>query len=209
MTKPSKSDFKDLREWYKAELALYSFEVVRDTIKLILEKGLDHRSLEYHSLASGLICTYARPFTKCDPVGKLSEENIPSEFGEMHAQIMAMRHKLFAHAEASLKAGPDEYPNEAVIVNHGKKTYLDVSRSTPIPSFLAKMLPLTEALIEKMRDYRKKYWAKFAEEVKNLGPGEFRLNLVDRTAPFFTKLSRAERRVREEKKRIFDPNSEL
>jgi hypothetical protein len=31
-----------------------------------------------------------------------------------------MRHKLFAHADASLVVGEEDYPNEAVIENDGK-----------------------------------------------------------------------------------------
>jgi hypothetical protein len=55
----SDPDFEAVREWYKAEFALYSFEAVRDTIELILQKKLDHRrSLEYYAMSVGLICTY-------------------------------------------------------------------------------------------------------------------------------------------------------
>jgi hypothetical protein len=57
VSRPSKADFEDVREWYKMESALYSFEAARDIIKMILDKGLDHRrSLEYYSMSVGLIC---------------------------------------------------------------------------------------------------------------------------------------------------------
>jgi hypothetical protein len=36
-------------------------KAARDIIKMILDKGLDHRrSLEYYSMTVGLICIYAR-----------------------------------------------------------------------------------------------------------------------------------------------------
>jgi len=152
----SDPDFEAVREWYKAEFALYSFEAVRDTIELILEKKLDHRrSLEYYAMSVGLICTYARPFTNNEPVGKLSEEIVPEEFKHRHTLIMALRHKLFAHADATLAAAPDNYPNEAVIVNDGEKLWMDVSRSAVVPSLLEKMQPLLNGLIEKINYFRR------------------------------------------------------
>jgi hypothetical protein len=120
-------DFEAVREWYKVEFALYSFEAVRDTLELILQKKLDHRrSLEYYAMSVGLICTYARPFTNNEPVGKLSDEIVPEEFKHRHTLIMELRHRLFAHADATLAAAPDNYPNEAVIVNDGEKLWMDV-----------------------------------------------------------------------------------
>ena len=107
------------------ESALYSFEAARDIIKMILDKGLDHRrSLEYYSMTVVLICIYARPFTNNYPVGKFSQEIVPTEFKYRHILIMTLRHKLFAHAEAALAAAPDDYPNEAVIVNDGERLSL-------------------------------------------------------------------------------------
>ena len=206
----SDPDFEAVREWYKAEFALYSFEAVRDTIELILEKKLDHRrSLEYYAMSVGLICTYARPFTNNEPVGKLSEEIVPEEFKHRHTLIMALRHKLFAHADATLAAAPDNYPNEAVIVNDGEKLWMDVSRSAVVPSLLEKMQPLLNGLIEKINYYRRKYQKKFSKHVARLGKGEFRLNVSDPAAPLFIELSEAERRIRKEKKSSLDPSSEL
>jgi hypothetical protein len=208
--KPSKEDFKDIREWYKMEFAFYSFEAARDIIKMILDKGLDHRrSLEYYAMSVGLICIYARPFTNNEPVGKLSEEIVPEQFKHRHTLIMALRHRLFAHADATLAAAPDNYPNEAVIVNDGEKLWMDVSRSAVVPSLLEKMQPLVNGLIDKTNYHRRKYAKKFSKEVAQLGKGEFRLNVVDSAAPLFAKLSEAERRVRREKKSLLDPNSDF
>ena len=68
----------------------------------------------------GLICTYARPFTNNEPVGKLGEDVVPPELKHVHDHLITMRDQLFAHADALLAAAPDEYPNEAVIVNDGQ-----------------------------------------------------------------------------------------
>jgi hypothetical protein len=209
VSRPSKADFEDVREWYKMESALYSFEAARDIIKMILDKGLDHRrSLEYYSMSVGLICIYARPFTNNQPVGKLSDGIVPTEFKHRHTLIMTLRHKLFAHADASILAAPDDYPNEAVIMNDGRTISMNVSRVAVVPSLLEKMAPLVNGLIEKTNYHRRKYAKKFSKQIVGLGKGEFRLNVVDPAAPLFTKLSAAEMRIRKEKKSILDPNSD-
>jgi hypothetical protein len=212
-TKPAvvaNPDFEAIREWYKMEFAHYSFESARDIIKMILDKGLDHRrSPEYYPMSVGLICIYGRPFTNNWPVGKITEEIVPSEFKYRHILIMTLRDKLFAHADAALAAAPDDYPNEAVIMNDGKALSMNVSRSAVTPTVLEKMIPLVDGLIEKTNYHRQKYAKKFSKDVVKLGKGEFRLNVLDQTAPLFTELSETEMRIRKEKKSLLDPNSDL
>jgi hypothetical protein len=98
-------------------------------------------------MTAGLICIYARPFTNNRPVGKLNDEIVPAEFKALHDKIMTMRHKLFAHAEASLMVGEEDYPNEAVIENDGKTISMAVSRVALKPTVLDQMSSLLEALI--------------------------------------------------------------
>ena len=147
--------------------------------------------------------------TNNEPVGKLSEEIVPEEFKHRHTLIMELQHKLFAHADATLAAAPDNYPNEAVIVNDGEKLWMDVSRSAVVPTSLEKMRPLVNSLIDKTNYRRQKYQKKFGKEVAKLGKGEFRLNVLDPAAPLFTKLSESEVQIRRKKKRLLDPNSYL
>jgi hypothetical protein len=200
-------DFEAVRLWYKMEFANYSFELVRDIVANILKSKLSDRSLEYYAMTAGLICIYARPFTNNKPVGELSDEIVPPEFKSLHDKIITMRHKLFAHADASLMVGEEDYPNEAVIENDGKKIAMAVSRVAVVPSFLEQTSPLVQELIKKTNYYRTKHGKKFANTIRKLGKGDFRLNVVDPSAPLFVKLSTAQSRVRQEKRKILDPNS--
>jgi hypothetical protein len=79
-TRVSNPDFDAVCHWYQVEFALYCFEVVRDTIEVILKKKLGERDLEYYAMTVGLICTYARPFTNNRPVEKLDADIVPQEF---------------------------------------------------------------------------------------------------------------------------------
>jgi hypothetical protein len=203
----SNPDFDAVCLWYQMEFANYSFEVVRDVIAGILGKEVDDRSPGYYAMTAGLICIYARPFTNNRPVGKLSDEIVPPEFKVLHDKIITMRHKLFAHAEASLLVGEEDYPNEAVIENDGETISMAVSRVAVKPTTLEEMSPLVEALIKKTNYYRSKQAKRFANIIRKLGEGDFRLNVVDPSAPLFLRLSEAQRLVRQGKRKVLDPNS--
>src|SRR5260370_26974581 len=153
----SNPDFDAVCLWYQMEFANYSFEVARDVIAGILGKEVNDRSPEYYAMTAGLICIYARPFTNNRPVGKLSDEIVPPEFKGLHDKIITMRHKLFAHAEASLLVGEEDYPNEAAIENGGKTISMAESRVAVKPNMLEEMNRLLQGFIEKTNYYRSKH----------------------------------------------------
>jgi hypothetical protein len=201
-------DFKDIQHWYQVEFARYCFEVVRDSVPLILEKGKGGQSLEYYVMTVGAICTYARPFTNNRPVGKLDDEIVPDEFKNLHSSLIAARDQLFAHGDPFLEVAPGEYPNEAVIVKDVGIPSMRVSRSAMTPDAFQRILLLAEALIKKAEYYIEKYQARFARQIHALPKGQFRLNVVDPNGPLFTKLSEVEKQVRKNKKMLFDQNSD-
>jgi hypothetical protein len=204
-TKPVPSqEFQDVCTWYQMEVANFSFESVRDNLMKILEGKLSERLPEYYAITVGLICIYARPFTNNFPVGELPEEIIPAEFKSLHKNIMKMRHTLFAHAQASLTVGKDDYPNEVVIEHDGTIPRICVSRAAVKTVVLERMVPLVEALIEKTSWHRSKFAKKYSKTVRNLGKGEFRLNVTDPNAPIFVRLSKGEKFVRKKKRSAFD-----
>ena len=186
------------------EVANFAFEAVRNNLIKILEGKLSERMPEYYPLSVGLICIYARPFTNNFPVGELSEEIVPEEFKSLHKQIMKMRNTLFAHAQASLRVGKDDYPNEVVVEHDGTIPRICVSRAAAKTVVLERMLPLVKTLIEKTSWHRSKFAKKYVKTILNNGKGEFRLNVTDPNAPIFVPLSEDEKLVRKKKRSAFD-----
>ena len=199
-------EFQDVCLWYKMEVAEFSFESVCDNIRKILQEKLGKHLPEY-AMTVGVICIYARPFTNNYPVGELSDEIVPTEFKKLHGNIMRLRHTLFAHAQASFSVGKGDYPNEVVIEHNGVIPRICVPRVTVQQSMLEQMVPLVEALIQKTNYHRSKFAKKYANAVRKLGKGEFRLNVVDPDGPMFIPLSDDEKLVRQRKKSIFDIDS--
>jgi hypothetical protein len=191
-------EFETACSLWQMEFAFHTFEAVRAGIERFLERKLHSDEPEYYPMLVGLICLYARPFTNNRPVGPLPDDIVPQEYRELHRTIFEMRHKLFAHGDASAMTRPDDYPNELVFVNSRQGRRFHMTRFLAEPPFFELMKPLLDALIEKTRYHSNK----LADKLKgHFGPfknlGEFRLNVLDPAAPIFSKLTEAEKLARE------------
>jgi hypothetical protein len=64
----------------------------------------ESKNLE-HSIATGIIISYARPFTKCNGLGKLGKEfrefKDHESFKSNHDRLLETRHTIFAHKDES------------------------------------------------------------------------------------------------------------
>jgi hypothetical protein len=195
---PVSEEFETACSLWRMEFAFHTFEAVRTGIEKFLERKLHSDDPEYYPMLVGLICLYARPFTNNRPVGPLPDDIVPQEYRELHRTILEMRHKLFAHGDASAMTRPDDYPNELVFVNSRQGRRFHMTRFLAEPPFFELMKPLLDALIEKTRHHSNK----LADKLKgHFGPfknlGEFRLNVLDANAPIFSKLTEAEKVTRE------------
>jgi hypothetical protein len=93
---------------------------------------------------------------------------------------------------------PDDYPNELVFENNNKGTRFHMTRFLAEPEFFELILPLVTTLIKKTRnqaDKLSKVFNRHFGKYKNLG--QFRLNVLDPSAPIFSKLTETERITRE------------
>jgi hypothetical protein len=192
------AQFKAACLWYQMEFANHSFEAVRDVARDLIDKKLNESAPEYYAITVGLVCIYARPFTNNRPVGKLSDEIVPAYFKDFHDSILTVRHRLFAHADVSAMIGED-YPNEVLIKNDGKTISILTARAVLKPDQIERLIPLVKELIEKTNYHRIKHAKQFARPLSKLGKGEFRLNVIDPTAPIFVKLSEAQKIARQKR----------
>ena len=195
---PVNEEFETACSLWRMEFAFHTFRAVRAGIERFLERKLHSDEPEYYPMLVGLICLYARPFTNNRPVGPLPDDIVPQEDRELHRTILEMRHKLFAHGDASAMTRPDDYPNELVFVNSRQGRRFHMTRFLAEPPFFELMKPLLDALIEKTRYHSNK----LADKLKgHFGPfknlGEFRLNVLYANAPIFMKLTEAEKVTRE------------
>ena len=113
-------------------------------------------------------------------------------FSELHKKILDIRHMLFAHADASLAIGDENYPNAVMIESDGIEPFISLPRSAIKWDALKQFLPLVEALTESTNRYRSEYVRQFVGPVLKCGKGVFRLNVVDSSSSICVKLSEAQ-----------------
>jgi hypothetical protein len=191
---PVSEEFETACSLWRMEFGFHTFQA---GIECLLERKLHSDEPEYYPMLVRLVCLYARPFTNNRPVGPLPDYIVPQEHRELHRTIIQMRNQLFAHADASMMARPDDYPNELVFVNNGKILHFNMTRFLAEPQFFELMNPLLSVLIKKTRYHSDKLANKFKGHFgasKNIG--EFRLNVLDADAPIFSKLTEAEKITR-------------
>ena len=200
-TKPRKAkssvtqEFETARLLWRMTFSCETFQAVQAGIDDLLTLKLNGSDPKYYPLVVGLICLYARPFTNNFPVGPLTEEIIPEKFLVLHRLTVQMRHQIFEHADASPFI-QDSYPNELVFVNNivgncRQEFHLQVTPFVkPSLDFFQSLSPLLSALIEKTHYHADKLGKKF---FRYFGPsknvGEFRLNVLDSSAPLFSKVA--------------------
>lgn len=61
------------------------------------------------ALETGLVVSYCRAFTKGEGLKKLTRNDVPAEYHELHDWLLRMRHKVYAHTDVT--AGQRSYEN--------------------------------------------------------------------------------------------------
>lgn len=100
----SRKDLK--RELYQLAVARSDIEAAFEVCGLLLERVATLPHPLYAALAQAVIVNYARPFTKNRPYGRVPgvwPGYASREFTEVHAEVLAERHKVVAHSDADLR----------------------------------------------------------------------------------------------------------
>jgi hypothetical protein len=191
-----KKVFGMAKELWKATFAYAGFIDARECIKDLQEKGFSKESPQYYPLLVGLVCLYARPFTAAERIGALSHNIVPTQFRELHQELLRLRHEMFAHTDPAAllpgaTASSDDFASGIVFRYKHKSIYVIPSRFHADPQFLPDfMLPLLEALIEITDKKRKQLHDTLAHYVpKKLG--DYELNVLDTDKPMFKRVRAA------------------
>jgi len=139
------------------------------------------------TLTAGLLVTYAKPFLPCHGVGKLPESVIPTALLNAHKALLDLRHKSFAHLDASNYQSSDPNIGNVNQVRLAQtKEHYKIEFITPSPDILikCKIRALAAMLSDKATYHTDKFIEKYIHKLR-LKPGEYRLSLdpIDNT-PF-------------------------
>ena len=160
------------------------------------ERESDQKSADGLSvLFTGLVVTYAKPFTRCHGVGALPLVVVPPELLKYHEATMDFRNKLFAHLDAA-NFVPDDSSfgnlNRVTVEKNGLGKWV-VSHSSIEIAPLYRELRIRE-LAEKMLRKADYYMDRFNERfvaARAFKPGRYILNVDPADTRAFIRISRA------------------
>ena len=144
----------------------------------------------YYPLVAAIYVLYARPFTRANLVGRLTEYFVPEEFRELHAVMLDHRDQVYAHADPRTfyvpgMGAPNQVRVRLTTEGSSKKCRLLGSHFFPRPPTLAKIAELCRALQE-LADaavvvlQERNFFKLLSKE-----DGDYPLNVFDKDGPFF------------------------
>jgi hypothetical protein len=182
----NKQTFEDARTAWRMQFAVQTFKSVRAGITAMLERGLTLDSPEYYPLIVGLICLYGRPFKEQKKTLALDEKMVPEEHRDLHADLMRIRDKAFAHSDSSQALTLGEVSNELRFRRVGNRIGAFATRFLIEPSHFKSMLPLLDSLIEKTNYHNQRICGRLSKNLPG-AQGQYIVNIYDPAGPLFKK----------------------
>lgn len=179
-------EFEDAKLLWVIFYAGQSFENSRAAAEYVLRNKIAEDNSVFYPLMTAVYVLYGKPFGKSRGVGRLlGEELIPTEYLELHRDLLKSRDKIFAHSDANEFEWFDVgQANQVRLVRRPTDKSLQCSQLQANPSLLPHIISLCLELQEKI-EIRKIELFKQYEKFVPAEVGEYVLNIEDPNGDFF------------------------
>jgi hypothetical protein len=139
-------------------------------------------------MAAGIVTLYARPFTNNSRIGTLSTSLVPPEYKVLHSTLVELRHKAFAHTDASGRLPGRGMMTEVRLVFEGGSVVNFSSRPILEPELLPHIKTLSDLLAQKVKEMHDTFYDRVLKAIvprfgiADIGK-EFELNVQDEKGP--------------------------
>ena len=129
-----------------------------------------------------------RPFTNNSRIGMLSTSYVPTEFKGLHSTLLDLRHKAFAHTDASGRLPGHGMMTEVRLVYEGESVVNFSSRPILEPVLLPQIKTLSDILAQKVKEVHDTFYDRVLGAIlpmfgkADVGK-EFVLNVQDEKGP--------------------------
>ena len=167
---------------WKFVYAQECFRRVEETCAFILQSGIGENHPAYYPLIVAIYALYGKPFKDTKVVGVLPRKIVPTEFRALHDIMLKHRDQVYAHTQPGRE-------NEVRV----RVSYIGASRgglliSTEFyarPPTLSKIIELCRVMQTTMEGRRVKLQNRYFPKHLPKEEGEYPLNVVNPTGPFF------------------------
>jgi len=180
---------QETKRFWLMMYAMDAFQNVISSCQYLLENDFHVAGPMYRRIVTSIVTMYGRPFHNNYGVGKLEAGLVPTEYKQLHDQIIHERDKTHAHTDASGLNTRVGNANQVRLlrVKDGFKwvtcTYLPYDHGD-----LRNICRLCEVLVEKLNDETDKYEKRCIEVIKALPEGEYILSLDEKADNIFIKV---------------------
>jgi len=130
----------------------------------------------YYPLVTAIYTLYARPFSGSNIIGRWTEQIVPTEYRDLHEQMMLMRNQLIAHSDAETLVSVSSHSGNNVRIRRtGDHLEIGTFQVKPELTLVARTRDLATALISRIGTQLETLWENRKREFPN-EPGEY---LVD------------------------------
>ncbi len=177
MSTPSLDERKEFWLW---NYARHCFKHVIQSLDFLEKSATTPPDPVRRVLTTGIVVTYAKPFTSCHGVQRLREDVVPNEHKNLHQAMMGFRHKMMAHIDAE-DFQPDDpsfgnINQVRVTVYSGHYTAHVMAPDSDLLTEALELKGLARQLLEKA-DYHKSKFAKRYIARASLPSGEYLLSI--------------------------------
>jgi hypothetical protein len=182
------SEYSDVRQLFKFAIAHDSFSEISKTCEHLIAGGFQSLAPGYYAMAAGIVTLYGRPFTNNSRIGILSTGLVPMEFKELHSTLINLRHKAFAHTDASGRLPGHGMMTEVRLVFEGRSVINFSSRPILEPVLLPHIKTLSDLLAQKVKELHDTFYDRVLKAIEprfgiaDIGK-EFELNVQDEKGP--------------------------
>jgi hypothetical protein len=178
-------EFEDAKLLWKMFYAGQSFEHARTAAEHVLKENISADNVILYPLMTAVYVLYGKPFKKSHGVGCLGEELIPSQYQELHQNLLKHRDKILAHSDSNGFEWFDVgQVNQVRLVRRPTDKSLICSQLQANPALLPHIISLCLEL-QKQVEAKKRELFKQYEKYVPAQAGEYVLNIEDSSDDFF------------------------
>ena len=158
--------------FWRDEYALDSFTVLQRLLAFMLSQSQQGPQMRTWLTVSATVL-YARPFKQWPEV-RLTEDDVPIKYREVHKEVLNYRDKVIAHRDPDAH-DRDVWGNELPIVSDGNNIFIPTTNPAMEDDIAGSLLELVEILIPVLKARSSSFVSKYLP--RPLAPGAYVLSL--------------------------------
>lgn len=179
-------EFEDAKLLWKMFYAGQCFKHAQAAAEFALQNNIGEDNPVFYPLIMAVYVLYGKPFKRSHGVGLLGEEIVPSEYQELHRDLVKHRDQIYAHSDADAFEWADVgRVNQVRLLRRPTDKSLVCCQLQARAPLMPYIISLCQELEEKVERNKMELFKRYEKYVP-AKVGEYVLNIDDPNGDFFT-----------------------